>query len=298
MNISYDYYRIFYYVAKYGSLTKAADALLLNQPNLTRTIKGLEAELGCPLFIRSNKGVKLTPTGEHLYEHVCAAFDHLLAAEEEISLSRSLSGGVVSIGASEIALNLYLLPILDEYRSRYPGIRIKISHLSAPDALSKLKNGLVDLAMFTAPMESDPEISGKEVKIFREVAVCGPRYTELTNRDRLTLSEIADYPIVSFGKRTSTYAFYLDFFEENGVLFSPDIEAATADQILPLVRHNLGVGFVPEHFLSQKDAEGVHRLTLTEPIPERKILLAKKRFHSLSLPAKELERLILEHADK
>ena len=54
MNISYDHYAVFYYVAKYGSFTKAANALLLNQPNLTRTVKSLEEKLGRPLFERSN----------------------------------------------------------------------------------------------------------------------------------------------------------------------------------------------------------------------------------------------------
>ena len=66
MYISYDYYRIFYYVAKYGNVSQAAKLLLNNQPNMTRTIKKLEAELGCPLFLRSKKGMKLTPEGESL----------------------------------------------------------------------------------------------------------------------------------------------------------------------------------------------------------------------------------------
>lgn len=70
MYISCDYYRVFYYVAKYGSVSQAAKLLLNNQPNLTRTIKNLESELGCPLFSRSNRGMKLTPEGERLYAHI------------------------------------------------------------------------------------------------------------------------------------------------------------------------------------------------------------------------------------
>ena len=58
MNITYDYYRIFYFVAKYQSFTKAAEMLRNNQPNITRYINNLESELGCKLFIRSNRGVK------------------------------------------------------------------------------------------------------------------------------------------------------------------------------------------------------------------------------------------------
>ena len=67
MNISYDYYRIFYCVAKYGNLSQAAKVLMNNQPNLTRTIKNLESALGCPLFSRTNRGMKLTPEGKKLY---------------------------------------------------------------------------------------------------------------------------------------------------------------------------------------------------------------------------------------
>lgn len=50
MYISYEYYRIFYHVAKCGNLTKAAEALQNSQPNMTRAIRNLESEIGCPLF--------------------------------------------------------------------------------------------------------------------------------------------------------------------------------------------------------------------------------------------------------
>ena len=76
MYISYDYYRVFYYVARYGNVSQAARLLLNNQPNLTRTIKKLEAELGCPLFSRSRKGMKLTPEGAAVraYPHSHGAY--------------------------------------------------------------------------------------------------------------------------------------------------------------------------------------------------------------------------------
>lgn len=297
MNISYDYYAVFYHVAKYGSFTKAANALFLNQPNLTRTIKSLEEKLGCALFVRSNKGVKLTPAGEVLYEHVSAAFEHFSAAEEEISMNKSLTHGIVSIGASDIALYLYLLPVLNQYRNLYPGVRIKISYVSAAGAISKLNSGLIDLAMFTSPVEYAPEIAAVKIKPFREVAICGENYRNIVTEKGLTFAELAKYPIVSFGKKTSTYDFYFRLFEKHGLEFSPDIEAATADQIIPLVRHNLGIGLVPEEFLSTKEVDGIYRLPLADTIPERHVLLAKKRTRPLALPAKKLEQIILENAE-
>ena len=107
--ITYDYYRIFYYVAQYKSFTKAARALHNNQPNITRCMNNLEQELKCTLFLRSNKGIALTPEGRQLYEHVALAFEQLSIGEEEIRQNGELEHGLVSIGASENALRLILL---------------------------------------------------------------------------------------------------------------------------------------------------------------------------------------------
>ena len=110
MYVSYEHYRVFYYVAKCGNVTQAAKLLLNNQPNVTRTIKNLEAELGCTLFSRSNRGMRLTTEGARLYEHIRIAFSHIEAAEEEILDSRNLRTGMVYIAASEVALRCSAAP--------------------------------------------------------------------------------------------------------------------------------------------------------------------------------------------
>ena len=79
MDIALDYYRIFEAVARHRSFTRAAEALVNSQPNLTRAVHNLEAELGCRLFLRSSRGVELTPEGEALYAHVTAAMEQLRA---------------------------------------------------------------------------------------------------------------------------------------------------------------------------------------------------------------------------
>ena len=63
------------------------------------------------------------------------------------------------------------------------------------------------------------------------------------------LSTLAAYTIISLGRKAKTYEMYQNWFAGNNVEFSPDIEAAIADQILPMVKNNLGIGFVPEEFL-------------------------------------------------
>ncbi len=293
MYISYDYYKIFYYVAKCGSFTRAADILLSNQPNLTRAVKNLEQELGCTLLERSNKGVKLTDAGERLFAHVSVAVEHIQAAEAEIASDQSLKKGILSIGATEIALRCFLLPILNRFSARYPGVRIKILNISSPQALSMLKSNLIDLAVVTTPTEHTPELSHRILKKFSEVAVGGDSFSHLATGKPLTWSALSKYPIISLGTHTATYEFYFNEFMKEQIPFHADVEAATADQILPLVRYNLGIGFVPEEFLEDA-SDGCHRIPLQTDLPKREICLVKRRKHSLPPPAAELERMMFQ----
>ena len=120
MSASFDYYRTFYYVAKYKNFTRAATMLLSSQPSVTRSIQNLESELGCRLFIRSRHGVTLPPEGEMLYRYVAPACERILRGEEELGLSLGLHGGAVSVGATETALHCLLLDRLALFQKEHP----------------------------------------------------------------------------------------------------------------------------------------------------------------------------------
>lgn len=294
MNISYEYYRIFYQVARYGNITRAAAALQSNQPNVSRTIRLLEAELGCTLFVRSRSGVQLTPEGERLFERVRVAVEQIEAGEEELSLRNSLQNGTVSIAASEVALHCLLLPVLKKYRSRYPAVRISVNNNSTPQAIASLKSGLADLAVVTTPMELPDAMKSRRLRSVQEVAVCGAGFSHLWDR-ALTLDELAQYPLICLSSCTQTHAFYSRLFMEHGVDFKPSVEAATADQILPLVASDLGIGFVPEVFLERfRLAEDVRRLTIRTPIPPRWICMVKRSDFAFSIAARKLEEMLLD----
>ena len=293
MDISYDYYRIFYYVAKCKNFTQAAELLLNNQPNITRSIKNLEAALGCTLFIRTNRGVSLTPEGEKLYDHIAIAFEQIRAGEEEVSLDRSLQRGIISIGSSETALHSLLFQVLKNFRKTYPGIRLKISNYSTSQAIAALKNGTVDLAVVTGPTCAKRPLQEIRLKTIQEIPVCGPSFVELKDR-LLHLYELIRYPLICLARETITYEFYNHFFLEHGLSLTPDMEVATADQILPMVKNDLGIGFLPDTFAEEAiRKQEIYPLRLAEKIPERFICLVKHSGHTLNIAARELEKMLL-----
>ncbi len=295
MTSTYDYYRIFYYVAKYKSFTGAANILLNSQPNITRAMNNLEHELGCRLFLRSNRGVTLTPEGEKLYAHVRIAQEQLQAGEYELAREKKLESGYISIGVSEIALHMILLPVLRRFRQTYPGIHIRLTNHSTLQAIASVKNGLAELSVVTPPLDIPKDLKTVNLMRFRDILIAGPGYEEQLKDRSLTLQELAKFPIVCLGPRTTTYEFYSRFFAEHGLLLEPAVLAATTEQVLPMVTNDLGLGFLPEQFVEEslKNRELV-AVSLEEEIPHRHICLIKDKSRPLSIAAQELEKLLLE----
>lgn len=293
MNISYDNYRIFYYVARHRSLTAAAVALGSNQPNITRAIKNMEAALGCTLFIRSRSGVMLTPEGEKLYAHISLAMEHIQAGEEELSAHQSLTSGTVTVAVSDIAMHCCLLPALKQYRAEYPGVHVRLSGRSTLDAIEMVRQGLADFAVVTEPFTLAKTLRFHKVMDIQETAVCGGAYASLAQAP-LTCEELLRYPLVGLGTRSVSYSFFSHFFSQQGLRYHLDIEAASAEQILPLVQNDLGIGFVPEAFLDHIPAEhSAFVLPLTEKPPRRGIFLVTGEKQTLSIAAKTLEKMLM-----
>ena len=108
---------------------------------------------------------------------------------------------------------------------------------------------------------------------------------------KVALSELEAYPLITLGAGTTSHAFYVSVFTAQGVAFQPAIEAATADQIIPMAEAGLGVGIVPEAFIRPSD--NVRRIELQEPLPPRAVCIVKRKGQPLSVAARELERMLL-----
>ena len=292
MNTNFENYRTFYFVAKYGNITAAAEALYSEQPNVTRAIKNLERDLGCVLFARSNKGVTLTPEGEMLYRRVAIAYEQIAAAEEELSRHNGFEEGLLRIGVSETALHEVLLSALVRYHALYPKIKFSLVHLPNPQAISSVKNQAVDFVLISTPFSLDKSLKSVPIKRFQDIVVCGERYRYLTG-EKVSFRELTGLCIVSVNKTTKTYEYYRTLFRRYGLEFAPEIEVSTSNQILPIVKNNLGIGFIPASFAENEIANGeVFRLETEEEITPREVCLIKRADFSLSVAAKEFERLL------
>lgn len=286
MAINYDLYRTFYYVAKHKNITLAAKAMFVTQPTVTHAIQSLEGALGCILFIRSQKGVSLTPEANMLYEHVTIAFNHLFEAETHLTAFKELEEGSISIGASETTLHHFLMPYLTAFRKEHPKIRLKIANASTPIALASVQSEALDCAILVLPQDYKSEtLTIKKLKNIQDILIAGNEFNMLICK-KLSIKDLKNYPLVCMEKETGTRTFIEEFFQKHHLEFHPDIELATSDLIVPIIEHGLGIGFVPAPFAALGlQQQTIFKLNLNETLPTREICLIHRKNAPLSIAA-------------
>ena len=294
MNSNFEHYRVFYYVAKYGNLTKASAARHTSQPSVTRTIHNLEKNLNCRLFERSKTGMKLTPEGEVFYEYIAVGCSQFFKAENNLSNMLSLENGTIYISATETALHCYLFQAMESFNERYPNVHFKILNNSTRKSINIVKEGNVDFAVVSAPFHIEKPLKQKILREYHDILISGKRYIDLKGK-KLSIKQLAKYPWISLTSEAITRKFLNQYFEKNDLKFEPDIELATTDMILPAVRHNLGIGFIPPEFAKDDlDSGEIFEISVKETFPQRNIILVYDTEYPQSIATKEFLKFLNE----
>ena len=248
MNISLEYYKVFYQAAATGSITMAAETLCISQPAVSQAVKHLERELETKLFLRTPKGVRLTREGELLYGYVKRGIESIRDGEEMLKQLKCLDTGVIRIGASDMTLQFYLLPYLEQFHEQYPKIKVMVSNGPTPETIEALENGAIDFGIVSTPFEGREEMRAVPVRQIENIFIAGSRFREQLEGRELDYRELKDYPCIFLEKKTSTRRFMDQYLEKEGVALEPEFELATSDMIVQFVKRNLGIGCLMSEF--------------------------------------------------
>lgn len=282
MSENLEYYKVFYFVARYENLTAAAAELSISQPAVSQSLKQLEASLGIKLFARASRGIRLTKEGQVLYGYVKAGYEKILLGEKMIFSMQQLECGELKIGASDMTLKYYLLPFLEEFHEKYPGIKVTVTNAPTPKTLELLHEGKIDFGVISTPFEERQGLCVSKVREIEDVFVAGRKFIQFKNR-MLDLQELEGLPIIFLEGETSTGKYMDDFLRQNKVTIHPEFELATSDMIVQFALRSLGVGCVVRDFAEEYLEDGrLFELRFNTIIPKRQIcvITEEKAFHS------------------
>ncbi len=286
MDINYELYKVFYYVATSLSFSEASKQLYISQSAVSQSIKTLEKRLNQNLFIRSTKKVRLTPEGEILLRHVEPAINLIQRGENQILEANSLGGGQLRIGASDTICRYFLVPYLNRFHREYPNVHIKVTNATSTGCVDLLENGQVDFIVTNYPnsrLNNTNHIH--TIKTFQDVFVANKAYFDLESRE-LSFSELLEYPILMLDRQSTTSEFLHQLFLQHELDLVPEIELSSNDLLLDLANIGLGIAFIPDYLLtdSRKD---LYPLKLKESLPEREIVIVTSEPIPLSPAARE-----------
>ena len=281
-------YKVFYYVAKCGSVTKAAGELSISQPAVSQAIKQLENTLDVALFHRAAKGVRLTSEGELLYSYVAKGYEQIEMGVKKVHQMQNMELGEVRIGASDMTLQFYLLPYLEKFHEQYPGIKVIVTNAPTPETLNYLREGHIDFGIVSTPFPERPDIQMIPVREIEDVFVAGRRFFSYKNRT-LDFQELESLPLIFLEKNTSSRSYMDEFLAGNGVYVQPEFELATSDMIVQFVRRNLGVGCVMRDFARDYVESGLlFELRFNKIIPKRQFCVVRNTKMPMAPAAKKL----------
>ena len=288
MDITFDWYQTFYYVAKFGSVSQAAEKLYISQPAVSQSIKQLETSLGCKLFVRTSKGVSLTVEGQTLFYYIEPGVEQIRLGEQKLKELLDLSYGELRIGASDMTLQFYLLPHLEAFHRAYPSIKISVTNGPTPETIELLKQGKIDFGVITEPFEEIKGFISEPVGMVQDVFVCSVARSELAKQVH-TPADLTKLPLICLEKNTSTRKHIDAFFARQGIILNPEFELATSDLIVEFVKRDLGIGCVVENFAQEAlDSGKLCKLSLAQALPPRHIRLIRSGRAPLSKAAEAL----------
>ena len=287
-----EYFKVFYYTAKCGSVTGAAAELAISQPAVSQSLKQLEHSLGVSLFVRASRGVRLTAEGELLYAYVAKGYEQIRQGVEKVKQMQSLELGEVHIGASDMTLRFFLLPFLERFHEEYPEIKVVVSNGPTPETLSLLREGKIDFGVVSTPFEEVDDIDVVRVREIEDVFVAGRRFISYKNK-MLDFQELEGLPMIFLEGNTSTRHYMDDYLAGNGVILQPEFELATSDMIVQFALRNLGVGCVVRDFAAEYLEEGtLFELRFNKMIPKRSLCVVRSVRQKSSLAAERLLEIL------
>lgn len=288
-----EYYKVFYHVARCGSLTLAAQELSISQPAVSQSVKLLETSVGVKLFVRSAKGVKLTKEGELLYSYVAGGYEQIEMGEKKLKQMMDLELGEIRIGASDMTLRFYLLPYLERFHELCPGIKVMVTNAPTPETLVFLKSGKIDFGVVSTPFSGEG-VHSETVREIEDIFVAGRQFFQYKNKT-LDLHDLENLPLITLEKNTSTRSCMDSFLAENGVRINPEFELATSDMIVQFALRNLGVACVVRDFAQPYlEAGTLFELRFESSLPAREMeLVTNEKLPPTSASAKFLEMLKL-----
>ncbi|MEM1276788.1 MAG: LysR family transcriptional regulator [Pseudomonadota bacterium] len=262
-----------------GGLAKAAETLNLTQSALSHQMKALEEMVGLPLFVRRSKPLKLSAAGQRLLGLAGQILPAIEALESEFEGRRTGRSGRLFIAIECHACFEWLIPVLEEFRRRWPDVDVDIRPGLSFDALPALEREEVDLVISSDP-EDIPGVSFEPLFQYQPVFVSAASHP-LTAKRFIEAKDLADQSLITYPVERGRLDAFSQLLDPAGIVPKDQRQIELTAVILLLVASGKGVAVIPDWVVSDEGSR--HRFTIRHLREEGGI------FRTLFAAAREVE---------
>ena len=283
--------RAFCYAVKFGTLTRAAEALFLSQPSVSLQLGALESELGCALIERRRRRVTLTAEGQALYEIARPLVEGLEGLDEAFfSATRGSGRSTLDIGCGNSTIQ-YLLPeMVAAFRRRHADVHLNLHNVTGTDGLALLRSDEVDFAV--GSMVDVPNDLSYEALYHFDPLLIMPLGHPLADKAEVTLEDLSPFGLILPPKRLTTYRLVDLVFQQRKVPYEVAIEVGGWDVIKQYVAMGLGISIVTGMCIRDADRERLAIRNLRAYFPQRSYGVVVRKGRVLSNEARAFIDLI------
>lgn len=296
MNINFEYYKIFYNVAKNKNITKTANELMISQPAISKSIKNLEEQVGCSLFTRNKAGVLLTEEGKVLFNEIKNAIEIIENAEKKLNEMIHLECGILNIGVSNTLTRNYLLPYIQEFNKMYPKVTIKVHTEPSFELINKARKGLVDFIILNLPYNVPDDFEKHNLVEVHDCFVANNNFSDLKG-NVISLDDLNNYPLILLAQGSNGRYFLDDYCSKIGINLAPKFELASYSLVTEFIKSGIGIGLLTKEFIKDELESGDLFEICTDPlidIKSRNIGVIYLSQQTLSHCSKEFLKLLRE----
>ncbi len=292
--VNLDLYKVFYTVAKCGSLTKAAQELYISQPAVSQTIKQLESQLGGKLFNRVSRGMELSETGgRQMFLAVDEALKILEAAESRFKEMKNVATGTLRISASDTVVTHYLMRYIKKYHDQYPNVTITFKDSTTKETLELIKTNKADIGFVNLPVYDRDVILTGQTGVVEDIFVASDKFSNLFGRT-LDLDTLPNYPILMLDNSTSTTKEIVNFLESLNINIVPEFEIGSVELLIEMAKNGMGIACIPRRYVQEQlQKRELFEIKVSPALPLRATgVILSKEVESHSFAVKEFVRIL------
>jgi DNA-binding transcriptional LysR family regulator len=247
--------RLFAAVARHRSFSRAAEALHISQPAVSKTVHAFELQIGTRLLDRGAPGgVGLTEAGTRLARHAATLFAAEADAEEELRRLRGLETGTLTIGASTTIATYMLPPTLGAFHRRFPGVTLRLSTANTRDIVEQAVARELDLALVEGPVDNTALVA-TPWRMDTLALIAAPRH-RLARAAPIRLEDLAEAVLILREPGSGTREVVLETLAAAKVAPGEMLEVGGTEAAKQLVASGLGLAFVSEAAAADQIALG------------------------------------------